>query len=359
MSIKTDAASLSKIESAELLKTLRATLPEEQYNQVKTYVIAACASSNEEEIDRALQGITEEDEFLLMSYMMETATHLAPLFQRPVIKQDYIIPDLLASFQINKSSSTAQYLNCLVDVKSTIKDKCKLGGGELRRLRSFADHFGLPLIIAVRFTNFPLFPSWALVEDLDRTSTSITVNFGDIMNGTRERLWNDYWFSLRQKGVSFRAKFTQEEGVLSYDDYGNLQEFDILLSGSTLPCDDQLKATLRYIFFEQLCEEENVIREGETIIQTLKPKPVLRSISDTLTWFNRLGRNDRATPSPATKILLRTAQAEKKMLIDREFVESLVQTLIKVKLLERFVPSDSVAVSKIQHDGWEEVIVDF
>lgn len=361
MAIKTSAASLSKIESAELLKTLQAALPENEYSQVKGYLVTACSDATEEEIDRAIQGISEEDEFLLMSYMMGTATHLAPLFQRPLIKQDYIIPDLLASFQINKGNtdlSTHQPLKCFVDVKSTGKDKCKVGGGELRRLREFADHFGLPLLLAVRFTTFPRFPSWALVEDTDRSVTSITVRFEDIMNGKREFIWNDYWFSLRQKGVSFKATFAPEEGILSYDNYGNLQQFDILVNGLTLPCSDQFKVTLRYIFFEQLAEEESLTTEGTTTIQTLKPKKVLRSVSDMLSRFNQLGRDDRTIPSSATKMLLRTAQAGERMIINRDVIEALAQPLIKATLLKRFARNSTTTLSKVEHDGWEELVVD-
>jgi hypothetical protein len=362
VAIRTNAASLSKVESAELLKRLQATLPEAEYGQVKGYLVAACSEASEEEIDRAIQGISEEDEFVLMSYMMGTATHLAPLFQLPVIKQDYIIPDLLASFHVNKGnidSSTHRTLKCFVDVKSTGKDKCKVGGSELRRLREFADHFGLPLLLAVRFTTFPRFPLWALVEDTDRTVTSITVRFEDIMNGKRETIWNDYWFSLRQEGVSFKATFTPEDGILSYNNYGNLQQFDILVDGLTLSCDDTFKATLRYIFFEQLAEEESITKEGTTTTQTLKPKKVLRSISDMLSRFNQLGRDDRAIPSSATKILLQAAQAGGKGIIGRDIIEALAQPLIKATLLKRFMQNNSATLSKVEHDGWEELVVDF
>lgn len=362
MSIKTNAASLSKIECAEILKTLQSTLPDEEYKQVKSYLVATCFEANEEEIDAAIQGVSEEDEFLLMSYLMGTATHLVPLFQRPVIKQNYIIPDLLASFQTNSGDidlSTQQPLKYFVDVKSTSKDKCKVGGSKLKRLREFSDHFGLPLLLAVRFTLFPRFPSWALVEDTDRSATSITIRFEDIMNGKRELLWNDYWFSLRQEGVSFKAIFTSEEGILSCNDYGKLQRFDILVNDSILPCSDKLKATLRYIFFEQLSEEESVIKEESITTQTLKPKMVLRSISDVISYSNQLGRDDRTIPSSATKILLKISQSSEKIGMRRDIVEALVQPLIKVKLLKPFVRSSSMALSKVEHDGWEELVVSF
>lgn len=362
MTLKMNVASLSKIESAELLKTLKATLPGKEYSQVKGYLVAACSEANEEEIDHAIAGISEEDEFVLMSYMMGTATHLAPLFQRPIIKHDYIVPDLLASFQINKGNddiSLRQSLKCFIDVKSTNRDKCKVGGSQLRRRREFADHFNLPLFLAVRFTLFPRFPSWALVEDVDRSATSITVKFEDIMNGKRESIWNDYWFSLRQKGVSFRATFTPENGLLQHNNYGYLQQFDILVDDLTLPCTDKLKTTLRYIFFEQLAEEESATKVGTTTMQILKPKKVLRSISDMLYRFNQLGRDDRTISSSATKMLLQTAQSGEKMIVTRNIVEALTQPLIKATLLQRFVPNSTMTLSKIEHGGWEELVVSF
>jgi hypothetical protein len=55
----------------------------------------------------------------------------------------------------------------LVDVKSTDMDELKIGGSLLRRRRNFANEFELPLLFAVRFTGYPRFPAWALVEDSD------------------------------------------------------------------------------------------------------------------------------------------------------------------------------------------------
>ena len=86
MSLGKYAISLSKIECAEVLKTPRTALPEQEYSQVKQYLITTCSEADESAIESAIQGISEEDEFLLMSYLMGTVTHLVPLFQRPVIK---------------------------------------------------------------------------------------------------------------------------------------------------------------------------------------------------------------------------------------------------------------------------------
>ncbi|MBF2090654.1 MAG: hypothetical protein IGR80_01225 [Synechococcales cyanobacterium K44_A2020_017] len=368
MLTKVNTASLSKIECAEILKTLRTALPDQEYRRVKNYLIAVCREADEEEIDSAIQGISEEDEFLLMSYLMGTATHLVPLFQRPVIKQGYIIPDLLASFQVidkSKGLSTQKHIKYFVDVKSTSKDKCKVGGSKLKRLRDFSDHFGLPLLLAVRFTLFPRFPFWALVEDTDRSATSITIRLEDIMNGKRELLWNDYWFSLRQEGVSFKAVFTPEDGILTEDgilrhkDYGKLQQFDIIVNNLTVSRREKTEATWLYIFFEQLAEEESFIKEESVTTQILKPKMVVRSISDMVSRFNQLGRDDRTMPSSATKILLRTSQTSKRIVIRREKIEALVGSLMKVKLLKRFVRNGSMTLSKIEYDGWEELVVSF
>lgn len=366
MSLGKYAISLSKIECAEVLKTLRTALPEQEYSQVKQYLITTCSEADENAIESAIQGISEEDEFLLMSYLMGTVTHLVPLFQRPVIKKNYIVPDFLGSFQAVpkiSDSSNQDLLKYFIDVKSTSKDKCKIGGSRLKRLREFSDHFQLPLLLAVRFTIFPKFPAWALVEDTDRSKTSITIRLQDIMNGNRKTIWNDYWFSLRQSGVSFKATFTSknnqssQKSYLSHRTHGELQQFDIKINDLILTCNDKLKATLRYMFFEHLSQEDNVIREGSMTTQILKPKMLIRSVADMVSHFNRLGRDDIKTSSAANQILIKIAHSNDKTIINREVIESLIQPMIRVRLLEEFVYDSSMTISRVQHEGWEELMI--
>ncbi|MBE9233778.1 MAG: hypothetical protein RLZZ203_1725 [Cyanobacteriota bacterium] len=360
MNVGKNAVKLSKIEIAKLLKTLRAIFPEETYQNIKNYLIEVCIDSNEESINSAINGLSEEDEFALISFLMGTTINLVPLEQRPIIKGEYIVPDFLASFQINKGviqSQYPQYLKCFIDVKSTDKDKYKIGGSELKRRRNFAKQFDLPLLFAVRFTKFPRFPFWVLMEDNDYSKSSLTISFTDIMNGSREKIWNDYWFSLTTNKILFRAEFTQDDSILKCDKYGNLQRFEIVVNGRTIPFTDMSKVTMLYILFEQLTEEIGLIEQGNSIIQTLVPSFNLRSISDVLYRFNQLGRDNRNFPSPAPKILLHADQIGKNFTIKREFLEAIIQQLIKAKILKLFVPSNSFHISKVEYQDWQEIVV--
>ncbi|MDD1474949.1 hypothetical protein MEO41_27310, partial [Dolichospermum sp. ST_sed4] len=121
MNVEKNAVKLSKIEIAKLLKTLRAILPDETYQKIKKYLIEVCIDSNEETINSAINGLSEEDEFALISLLMGTTINLVPLEQRPIIKGEYIVPDFLASFQINKGvirSQYPQYLNYALPVRT-------------------------------------------------------------------------------------------------------------------------------------------------------------------------------------------------------------------------------------------------
>ncbi|MDD1475092.1 hypothetical protein MEO41_28050, partial [Dolichospermum sp. ST_sed4] len=111
------------------------------------------------------------------------------------------------------------------------------------------------------------------------------------------------------------------------------------------------------ILFEQITEEIGLIEQGNSIIQILAPSCNLRSISDVLYRFNQLGRNNRNLPSPAPKILLHADQICKNFTIKREFIEGIIQQLIKAKILKLFVPSNSFQISKVEYQDWQEIVV--
>jgi hypothetical protein len=360
MNLRKEQLKFSKIEVAKLLKTLMAVLPEETYQKTKSYLMEVCIDSNEESINSAINGLSEEDEFALMSLLMGTSVNLVPLEQRPIIKGEYIVPDFLASFQINNNliqSEYNQYLKCFIDVKSTDKDKYKIGGSELQRRRNFAKQFDLPLLFAVRFTQFPRFPCWVLMEDNDYSKSSLTISFTDIMNGGREKIWNDYWFLISTKKVLFKAEFTQDYSILQSSKYGNLQKFDIIINGYVISFTDINKATVLYILFEQMTEEIVSIEQGRSIIQTLVPRFDMRCIADVLYHFNKLGRDNRDYPSPAPKLLLHADKIGKNFTIKREFIEGIIQQLIKAKILNLFIPSKGFHISKVDHQDWQEIVV--
>ena len=71
----------SPIEVAKALKLVRALVDKPVYE----LVLGLVAAGQQERVARAVAGLTEEDEFLLLCLLMGTATHLAPLEQRAAV----------------------------------------------------------------------------------------------------------------------------------------------------------------------------------------------------------------------------------------------------------------------------------
>ncbi|MBY0459396.1 MAG: hypothetical protein K2V38_18885 [Gemmataceae bacterium] len=233
MSDKPDIG-ISENEKVELAKTMlavRSIASAEDFQKVRDILVPTAAK---DAVDRAVQGLSKEDEFAMMCRLMGTATHLVHQEQRPVIDGDYLVPDFLARFQpdctpLRKSSSDSQGGRCFVEVKSTEDNSFKVGGQKLRRLRAFADQFGFPLLFAVRFLRFGGHALWVIVED-DRSRNSLKITYGDLGNGVRHVLWDDFFYRVNP-WICFREVYdssaTDESGY-RHPTRGVLREFHIV-----------------------------------------------------------------------------------------------------------------------------------
>jgi hypothetical protein len=203
------SARVSKIETAKALKAIKSVVSAEEYKHIQQII---GAGFDLKETERAVAGLGEEDEFALLCRLMNTATHLVHLEQRPIIRGDYIVPDFLTRFQPGfsekgYSSADSSGFSCLVDVKSTSRRKFSIGGSELRRRRNFATTYGYPLLFAVRFTEFSQSALWVLVED-DRSVSRIEIEPNALLTGVRHVLWNEYFYYL-QPSTWFEATYSK------------------------------------------------------------------------------------------------------------------------------------------------------
>lgn len=113
---------VSKMELAKTLKSIKAVTNEVTYEEVKHRLVSPEMT---DEVERSIGGLVEEDEFALLCKLMGTSTHLINLEQRPIIPGDYIVPDFFARFDTDstllKLKSNHRGYCCLIDVKSTDK----------------------------------------------------------------------------------------------------------------------------------------------------------------------------------------------------------------------------------------------
>jgi hypothetical protein len=324
-----------KVEKAKILKSIiDSGIIEKDYLSIKKILLTS--SDNETAIDSVIKGLTEEDEFALISRLMGTTTHLIPLEQRPIILGDYIVPDFLARLQpscviAGFSKQDSSGFTCLIEIKSTWKNKLKFGGFRLRRLRNFADQFGLPLLLAVRFLIFGQNAVWAIVEDSNRTVTSLTVTIEQMVFGIRHVLWDEYWYMLLP-GTHFVGVFDRDhnEPGVTNPKYGTQKEFKII-SGDRVLSFTGGEATIYSAFFEAfLLEEAGIQEQGSVTYQALVPSLLVCSMVDAVYKFNHLPQDEQGqTIYDASKMIAQP----KSDLFDIGFIDKVAQSLIDKEVL--------------------------
>jgi len=323
---------VSKIELAKTLKAIRDIVAsDKEYQRIKEIL---APQESEAAIEKAIRGLSEEDEFALMCRLMGTATHLVRLEQRPLIPGDYIAPDFLARFQPGCSihgfgSEHSSGFKCLIEVKSTHKDEFKLSGSLLRRRRNFADMFGLPLLFAIRFVRFEQNALWIMVEDSERESASLRVTYQDLVDGVRHVLWDEYWYFLRP-GVYFKGVFDASyngDGV-RHPEYGTQREFQIIVDDQVISLTDT-DAFIYGMFFEAFgLKEIKVERQGSITYQVLAPQLATCSIADMIYSLNRLPRDEKGqVVYDPSRILARLDLKSNRTLVTRHFTDRVAQSL--------------------------------
>lgn len=318
-----EKATPSRIEIAKALRHMKAIATRNQYEAIHKVLGLA----HDEELSRAVSGLGEEDEFLLMCVLMGTATHLAPLEQRPSVAGGRSAPDLLARFQPGYypktiSSSHHSGYTCFVEVKSTKKDTFHFGGKHLHELREFAAAFQLPLVFAIRFLRWHGVALWVIVEDKDRTRRSLSVSVSDWISGLRPVLWNEEGYMLFP-GTYFQATYgprTTQHGIW-HPKYGEQVAFQVVTNKGRFEFDGEEGDIVAGFFESYNLREEKIERHGENTYVAYVPQNSTLSVVDLIYGMNRLPRDeDGHLVYDAGTVLRKLADGQKYPLITREFV---------------------------------------
>lgn len=328
----------SKIEIAKALKAISSVSSKNQIEKI----INLFSESEDDKIyfERAIRGLSEEDEFALLTRLMNTATSIIGLEQRPILEGEYIIPDFFVSFKPHctikrKSNDDFKEYKCLVEVKSTGRDKFKLGGSQLQKLRNTADKIGLPLIIAVRFINFQEHALWAFIKD-DRNTTSINVTYNDCIKGVRHILWDEYGILLNPTLTVIMEFHTNSvKNTVAHKDYGR-QEKLILRTSEKEIIIEKIEIQVLYSAFLECFNLKAKAEErvSDTVyLQYLTPEISLTTLADIVYRINNIATNeDGTTYYDASRILVRLDSKENMLLFGREYIESVFMDFLEQEL---------------------------
>lgn len=330
----------SRIEIAKALRQFKALTTTDQYKRISTIV----AESMTDTPDDAVEGLSQEDEFVMLCVLMGTSTHLAPLEQRPSIATGIMAPDLLARFQppyddhsgTRYPASRHGGYRCLVEVKSTTNAKFKIGGQPpLDRLRQFAKSFDMPLVFAVRFVGFPQAALWSIVEDANPNRKSLTVGVGDLVTGLRPVIWNDHGYMLIP-GTYLQVTYdsnTQDEGVTN-PSYGTQVALQIVTHQSRFAVSKQDITTAGAFFESYGLNETQVQSKGTKTNVIYVPQQTMLTVADLIFAMNRLARDDDGSlvhePGRALREL---ADGHSPLLIKRQLVEFVANRMCQIGAL--------------------------
>ena len=322
------------------MKAIKAVSTEKQFEQAKKIYIQ---SGGEDSVMSAVNGLSEEDEFALLTKLLGTANHIIGFEQRPLVEGEYIVADYFLNIKPacsthGKSRDKFPDFKCVVDVKSTKKDIFKIGGNKLQRIRNFADLFGLPLFFAVRFLRFSNSALWAIVQDNDRNATFIHVTIDNIINGFRHVFWDEYCLTPNP-GLIIVATFSKSSMVssVSHPNYGTQIELTFTENeNKTLYALHNEEALLTSALMETYnLEEIKVVKVNDDItLQYLKPTLMTAFLADLIFKTNKLPIDEFGRIIyDASKLIVRSDTGAHDNLINRKIVESLTRPLIDSHVL--------------------------
>lgn len=350
------SADVTKIELAKALRAIKAISTDEQFEKVKQIYIH---DEGEESVMNSVNGLSEEDEFALLTKLMGTASHIVGFEQRPLVEGKYIVADyfltLKPGFTLgNKPKSKFSEFKCLVDVKSTEKDLFKIGGSKLQKLRNFADLFNLRLFFAIRFLRIKQSALWAIVEDADRTSTYLHADYGNIVKGFRHIFWDEYTLSLHPN-LSLICKFSKSSTIdsVSHEIFGKQIEATITNGVDTVILDADVSfISCAFLEAYDLVESKVEVINTDVTLQYLKPSLSTVFLADIIFKLNSLPVDEHGNIMyDASKLIVRSDTGVHSKLADRSLIDKIAKFFLRNKFLFR----GSVGDQKENYELWKSL----
>lgn len=331
------SADVTRIELAKALKGMKAIATEEQFEKTKDIYIQ---EGGEESVMSAVNGLSEEDEFAMLTKLMGTATHIIGQEQRPIIEGKYIVPDFFLNLKMGnlvngKSIKDFSGFKCLMEVKSTEKDKFKIGGSRLQRLRNISDLMELPLLFAIRFLRAKQNALWAIVED-DRSSTSLNVTYQGVIDGVRNVIWNEFILTPNPNLI-VKCKFSKSAKInsITHTEFGKQISATYTDGKKTLTQNDS-EAFMTCGLLETYNLKEFKVEkiDDDITIQYLKPTNFTAFLADLIYKMNNLIVDKFGNVVyDASKLIVRSDTGAHDTLVNRQMIELLAKPLIDKELL--------------------------
>lgn len=322
-----DALEPSGIEMAKVLREVRAVTDNQKFEQIHRIL----GPPDHEHTARAIEGLSQESEFALMSTLMGTAVQMASLDQTPFLPGNHITGDFIASF---RPSWASQAFPCVVEVKSTKKPRFQLSAGTADRYRAFARGFNLPLLFAIRFMNLKDQAVWTML--LDSGSGPVDIELKNAPLTLRSVLWDELGYILNPQ-----VRFCDVYGPISGDtfvihpEHGSLRAFVVTTAEGMFRFDGH-KGALASSFCEQFgLVEERVVQHAQgRIVVHSRPQFFFRTMADMLLGMVRLPRGEEGQVlDDPLRLLRQMGSKSNPPLITKQMVEDIARLLEPTKAI--------------------------
>lgn len=326
---------LSPIELAKRLMNFKGMAASSRdFEKIKNHLVPSHAL---ERINQIVKGLEQEDEFAVLCRVMETCTSLSRIDQNPIIRGEEKSPDFLATFEpgCSVTGKTRDNIrlkyNCLIEVKSCKAKKFKISEKDLKRRKSYAMRYKLPLVFAVRFTLFESHSYWILVESSRLEKQGRKIEIDSLVGNLGPALFDDYGvFTHPQLCFAHYYDNISNKNGIRHQVHGVLFRTTMLLPDQD-PIDINeehsvlINAFIDAFDFEQL----HIEKSGSITVVVSNIGNQMRFLGDLVYRVNNLAREESGTPTyDATRVISSIdSHSAKPALITRSMIEHAIYLL--------------------------------
>lgn len=208
-------------------------------------------------------------------------------------------------------------------------------------------------MFAVRFKFASEHALWVLVEDSNKSASTLKVGVNDLIKGIRSTLWNEVAYMLHPRLliVSVFDKEFEGKGAI-HSEYGTETMLNIIIDEKTNSF-AHTEATLIGSFFQCFnLEEVRVETDGAKTYQYLRPTLTSCFLADIVYRMNRqfIDENGRLSYDPTRELVLSDQKLRRSSLANRDMVQKVAHLLIQEDVIFLFgIGTETESWLKWQH----------
>jgi hypothetical protein len=319
---------LSTIERLKILKSIRLGCASDI--EFEPYLEKYSGGLTTAEVNRRIEGLLLEDEFLLLCKLMRACYSINGLDQGFTIDNDLKVPDYLALFDtrncIYDSESILPKFSAFIEVKTTHKsESSKLGASFLRKYSAYAGLYDIPLLIASRL-KINANQQWWVIQTLQQfTDSGRKASKECLYTGVGHIILNDFFITACQD-IYVDTIFTKNptESNICDPTNGYLKSVTIRSDGESITLDRH--DFIYNLFLDCFAQESVSIKQFEDEVRITRLIHFMQDqlLSDMLLRANFCILDKKGYQYSSASRLLALLESDHASVVHREFFEEAI-----------------------------------